>query len=232
MIETMTTLDIRFDADSEECLRFPVYRRYEGYYEPQPAHIALDCHSGELTVGYFESSKRPVLDSYFEKRRDGIWHFAINPWIHKDDLKTLIDLNKLDFQWILEGDLKNSKIYFHENWNNNLVYQHCINKKMIENFDGWIREDFPIRCQTLEGYVDAILSQDGKNDYYLPDGLTEANSIREAVLDHWEREFYQGKEIPEQGLRILQENHRGQCPERLELRQCIIYQKQRKGYGW
>lgn len=225
----MTTLNITFTND-ENTDRFPIYCKYGGQHQAQPAYLFLDLRNGDCGADYNgEMGSTPVTH----------WHnivltFAIDSATTASNIESLIEARKEDFQAILddseiEWDGNNNvgkfgdkakcileRLCFFEGkeWNPEAVQSFDSLTTMIdeEYFQEWVQDNlFPDSLTTPEEHAEELLTRDGDNDAYFSNGLNSSDSILSSLVSLWADRLYSGDDLPQHIAQYLVEQ--GTCDD-------------------
>jgi len=206
----MTTQKITFDASGD---RFPVYAKYVGQHQPQPAYIELNTRTGELAADYSREIGNAVPMTVYHNI-DLRWNIPATAKAYTIDnaIDCLIDL----FQIVLDGHS--------EYWDgNNYVGQltddaSAASEKIQRELDAMMQDDegglieslaewiepqpFPAEGQSVEDFAAEVASSDGDDGWYFEHGYTDEEMLSE-LSDVWAEMLYAGKDIPEVVARHL-----------------------------
>jgi hypothetical protein len=210
----MPTLNINFKNNSETP-RFPVYCKYGGQYQAQPAYIYLDLRDGSCGADYNpELSSTPILHLL-----NIILTFPIAAETHADGIETLINKHSNAFQQILDDSSvvwngSNNEGQFGEKaklilaelgfslfpeFNLDGIQDPASINGMInsEYFSDWIENNpFPSESQSPEDFANELHKLDGENDYYFSDDMNSPDAILSSLREVWANKLYNGNKIP------------------------------------
>ncbi|WP_276681533.1 hypothetical protein [Thalassolituus oleivorans] len=211
----MTTLNIKFEASTAN--RFPVYAKYEGQHQPQPAFLELDIRDGSLTADYSGEIGNAVPVDVWNNL---ILRFTLQPETTAEEIERIIEENKETFQGILNGA---ESEWNNSNWVGKFTdeTQEIINElSQLEPFAcetqgglvelaEWIADKkFPSAGQSVEDFAEDVISSDGNDGFYFENPYN-LESMLSDLRDVWADALYSGDEIPAQVAKHLIEH--GTC---------------------
>jgi hypothetical protein len=213
----MTTLNILFNA-SEKTERFPVYCKYPGQFNAQPAFITLDLEDGDIDADYTSEIGNAVPAR--------VWHgivirFAINPQSTADQIEQIINDNAEAFQQILDGadvvwdgnnyvgklNAEAQEVYERlDDYGNGFCCDH--EGGMIDDLGEWLdgRGYLP-EGKSFDEYAQDLLDCDGDNGYFFSSSFNDVDSMKSELLDLWADALYSGDDIPANVAKLLIDNH-------------------------
>lgn len=221
----MTTLNITFKND-DTTPRFPVYHKYGGQFQPQPAYIFLDLRDGECGADYNgEMGSVPVVQ----------WHnivltFPISAETKADQIEQIINDNAEKFQAILDDsevvwDGSNnvgsfgekttallSELGFYADGNPEGLQSYDSQVCMIdeEYFAEWV-SDISLQNYDLDSLAEDLHNCDGDGNAYFTDSMNSKNAIYTQLLDIWAERLYSGYDVPKEVAQTLLDE--GKCDE-------------------
>ena len=197
----MSKITVNFDTKT--VTRFPVYCKYDGQFNPQPAFISLDLRNGSVDADYSGEIGGGLPADVWNKK---VLRFNINPMTHKDEIETLINSYSEEFTKLVE-------LYQAEEFEqisemdfdlNEKILQEGVENFMIDDLAQWIMADgWPEPGTTLRTYVAEVAATDGENDHFFPEELTDMEYLKEAILLVWADWLYSDQDIPPHVARIL-----------------------------
>lgn len=213
----MTTLNIKFAASTAK--RFPVYAKYEGQHQAQPAYLELDICDGSLTADYSGEIGNAVPVRVWNNL---ILRFSLMPETTAEEVARIIEENKETFQKILDGSKSE--------WNNsNWVGKFTDETKEIINeisqldpfvcdvqgglieLSEWIAENkFPSTGQSIEDFAEDVISSDGNDGFYFENPYN-LESMLSDLREVWAEALYSDEEIPAEVAQHLIEH--GTCKD-------------------
>ena len=213
----MADITVTSEFKLKDSPRFPVYCKYDGQFEPQPAFIYLDVESASVTADYYGNIGGGCSPDVFHGR---VLRFPINPLSINTQIAELIDENLGDFQKIINGsdivwDGNNYVGRFNEEAQRlidkfemeQVLYTHSeiyFFDDLFEAMDGeiWLSEK-----QTLIELATEI-HESLCDDQCWSDELDSPEDIAEELLNLWEEILYRGDDIPRREAKILLEEER------------------------
>ncbi|QQD21215.1 hypothetical protein GJQ54_05245 [Oceanospirillaceae bacterium ASx5O] len=211
----MKTLNIKFDANTAD--RFPVYAKYDGQHQPQPAYIELNTRTGELTAAYSGEIGNAVPMTVYH----GIdLRYPINCQLRASEIQDAIGKIATLLQRVLNGHS--------EEWDgNNYVGRMSDDAEdadteiflaladiqpdggLIESLHQWIEpQPFPSEGQSVEDFAADVVASDGEGGSWFEKPYTTEEMLSE-LRDVWAEMLYAGNDIPAVVARHLIEH--GTC---------------------
>lgn len=187
---------------SEE--RFPVYCKYPGQYQNQPAFIALDLETGEVDAGYSGEIGNAIPSPVFHGI---VIRFPIRPESTADMITEMISSNLENFQTVLDGssiewDGSNYVGRLSESASDLVnemqcsLFDDCQEGGIIDDLGTYLDGNIDPDGQSFEDFAHEIFSYNGDNDYWFSSDLDSAEKIQSALLDLWADQLYAGDDIP------------------------------------
>lgn len=213
----MADITVTSEFKLKDSPRFPVYCKYDGQFEPQPAFIALDIENETVTADYNGNIGGGCSSDVFHGR---VLHFPINPMSLNTQIAELIDENLGDFQKIIVG----SEIV----WNGN-NYVGRFNEEAQRLIDKFEMEQVLYTHSEISFFDDVYEAMDGSvwlsegqtlselgkeiheslcDDQFWSDDLDSAEAIEDALVDIWENLLCSGYNLPPVEAQILLEQDR------------------------
>lgn len=215
----MTTLNVTFDLENSP--RFPVYLKYGGQHQAQPAYLYLDLRDGECGAGYNgEIGSTPLLQ----------WHsivltFPIAAETMAAGISDLIESHKEAFQVILddskiEWDGNNNAGKFGDKATEELVklgffmdenganpegtqsYDSLVTMIDSDYFPEWLGDTIDTN-HDLESLAETLINVDGEGGCYFSDDMNSSDAILYELKHVWSERLYSGDDIPQEVAQYL-----------------------------
>lgn len=201
-------LNIVFNA-AEINERFPVFCKYPGQFQAQPAFIYLDLRDGECGADYNAAISGTPADQW----HDIVLTFKIPAELTADQIETIINDNADKFQTILNGaavewDGSNNRGVLNDDaraafdsldhYGEGFLYDGFEGGIIdLEYFPTWIEQkQFPNIDQSVSEFAQELYNCDGDDGYYFSDDLNRADLIENALLNEWAEMLYSGQDLP------------------------------------
>ena len=216
---------------NEEDEKFPLYHKYSGEFNPQPAYIELNLKNKTVYATYSSEIGNGVSSDVFNAI---VLRFKTSCYLPHEKISDLINDNMHVFQFLMathnvDYDNCNLKSFVNSDLDEeaiNLLYNEWYETLFIElddyetpticdSLDEWLGDN-PVHFTISQhgsffDFCSDLLSLNGEGQQYMPLSITDVKSLQNAYLDVLAENLYNGCSLGADQAKLLIDD--GRCSD-------------------